>query len=198
MSRLDWIEGLTGEEPARGESIAQLRELLVRRLNKTFRDRPDFSSAQVEDIAQESIVKILNNLDTFEGRSQFTTWATSIAIRTAYSELRRKKWKDVSLDQVVEGTNPFEPPATQAASGLDSARTELLAAMYRAIDEDLTARQRDALLGELAGMPLEEIARKTGSNRNAIYKLTHDARKRLKSRLEADGYSSMDWYELKP
>jgi RNA polymerase sigma-70 factor (ECF subfamily) len=39
-------------------------------------------------------------------------------------------------------------------------------------------------------MPLEEAARRMGMNRNALYKLIHDARLRLKRRLEADGLTS--------
>ena len=41
-------------------------------------------------------------------------------------------------------------------------------------------------------MPQDEIARHLGSNRNAIYKLTHDARKNLKKGLEAAGYTAED------
>ena len=59
---------------------------------------------------------------------------------------------------------------------------------------ELTDNRREALLAELAGLPLEEIGRRMGRNRNAIYKLTHDARKRLKQGLEAAGYS---WADLR-
>ncbi len=58
--------------------------------------------------------------------------------------------------------------------------------------EDLTEKQRQTLLAELNGMPQEEIGRRMGSNRNAVYKLAHDARKRLKQGLEAAGYTVAD------
>ena len=57
----------------------------------------------LEDVVQDALVRILERLPQFEGRSRFLTWAMSVAIRVAMSELRRRKWKDVSLDQVVEG-----------------------------------------------------------------------------------------------
>jgi RNA polymerase sigma-70 factor (ECF subfamily) len=60
------------------------------------------------------------------------------------------------------------------------------------IQNGLTAKQRDALLAELRGMPQDEIARHLGSNRNALYKLTHDARNRLKRGLEAAGFTAED------
>jgi RNA polymerase sigma-70 factor (ECF subfamily) len=56
----------------------------------------------------------------------------------------------------------------------------------------LTARQRTALVGELRGMPQEEIARQLGIGRNALYKLGHDPRKRLKARLAAAGVTDED------
>lgn len=42
------------------------------------------------------------------------------------------------------------------------------------------------------GMPLEAVARRLGTNRNALYKLLHDARKKLKRRMENEGFSSRD------
>jgi RNA polymerase sigma-70 factor (ECF subfamily) len=65
-------------------------------------------------------------------------------------------------------------------------------AMHRVIQTELTAKQRTALVAELRGMALEEIVRQTGSSRNALSKLTHDARLRLKKGLEAAGYEAKD------
>ena len=47
-----------------------------------------------------------------------------------------------------------------------------------------------ALTAELNEMPQDEIARYLGSNRNALYKLTHDARRRLRQGLEAAGFTA--------
>jgi RNA polymerase sigma-70 factor (ECF subfamily) len=44
----------------------------------------------------------------------------------------------------------------------------------------------------LRGMPLEEVARRMGTNRNALYKLLHDARVRVKTRLDQEGISYAD------
>ena len=64
--------------------------------------------------------------------------------------------------------------------------------MHQIIDSQLTEKQRTALLSEIKGMPQDEIARHLGSNRNAVYKLTHDARKKLKQGLEAAGFTAED------
>jgi RNA polymerase sigma-70 factor (ECF subfamily) len=64
------------------------------------------------------------------------------------------------------------------------------------MDEELTDRQRTALMAvALQEMPLEEVARRLGTERNALYKLLHDARKRLKRRLAEAGLSPGDFFE---
>ena len=42
------------------------------------------------------------------------------------------------------------------------------------------------------GMPIEEAARKMDMTRNALYKLLHDARLRLKKRMEEEGITADD------
>jgi RNA polymerase sigma-70 factor (ECF subfamily) len=118
----------------------------------------------------------------------------SVAVRVAMSELRHRRWKDVSLDEVVAGSDlsPGRAIVDEPGPDVRSEREAILAAMHEVIRNGLTAKQREALLAELRGMPQDEIARHLGSNRNAIYKLTHDARKRLKQGLEAAGFSAED------
>lgn len=64
--------------------------------------------------------------------------------------------------------------------------------LKRAIDERLTDRQRAAAMGELAGVPSEELAQRFGMNRNALYKLHHDARKKLLAALGEAGFDAED------
>jgi RNA polymerase sigma-70 factor (ECF subfamily) len=118
----------------------------------------------------------------------------SVAIRVVMSELRRRRWKDVSLDEVIAGVDLTPERAIADDPGPDARwqREAILDAMHEVIRDDLTAKQRAALLAELRGMPQDEIARHLGSNRNAVYKLTHDARKRLKRGLEAAGFTAED------
>ena len=110
------------------------------------------------------------------------------------TELRKRRWKDVSLDDVLADADaPFAAPADDHLSPDEqAARRGLLDALQHAIDHELTDRQRTALLAELRGMPQDEIAAQLGSNRNALYKLTHDARKRLKRAIEVAGFGVDD------
>ena len=200
MTRLSdpWTVRLTSAGPVRDQALEELRQLLHSRLPRALQGRTRTDDDLLEDIVQDALIKILDNVNSFEGRSEFTTWATTIAVRTAFSELRRQRWKDISLDQVVAETEGSFDLAvdTQPRPEENTQRTRLVAAMYKVIEEDLTQKQRRALTAELQGMPLEEIGRRMGSNRNAVYKLTHDARKQLKHGLEAIGYTDGDWQSL--
>jgi RNA polymerase sigma-70 factor, ECF subfamily len=69
----------------------------------------------------------------------------------------------------------------------------VLATLQRTIDAELTDRQREAVVAViLEGMPIAEAARRMGTNQNALYKLLHDARKKLKLRMEAAGLSPQE------
>jgi len=69
-------------------------------------------------------------------------------------------------------------------------------AVRQAIENDLTDRQRRAMQAVvLEGMPLEEVAKRMDSTRNALYKLMHDARRRLKRTLEQRGIDPADILE---
>lgn len=189
-----WLMRLTAESAVQNEALAELRDILLSGLRRTFQGRTGVDDALLEDVTQESLIKTLDHLGQFQGKSRFTTWATTIAVRVAVTELRRRHWKDVSLEQLVDqtstrGLNAGDPAALPEA---DAGKRALINEMYSLIDTDLTEKQRTALLAELKGMPLEEIGRRMGSSRNAIYKLTHDARKRLKHGLESAGYSVAD------
>jgi RNA polymerase sigma-70 factor (ECF subfamily) len=189
-----WLAHLDRNSPDQEAALSDLREALLRGLRRALSHRAPADLAFLEDAVQDALVRILDRLPQFEGRSRFLTWATSIAIRVAMIELRRLRWEDVSLDQVIAGADLAAPRAIDHDPAPDARweREAMLDAMRELIQNGLTEKQRAALLAELRGMPQDEIARHLGSNRNAIYKLTHDARKRLKHGLEAAGFKAED------
>ena len=185
-----WVADLRANGSVQQAALLDLRRLLLQGLRGALGGRSRADEALLEDAAQEALVRILQGLTQFEGRARFTTWATSIAIRVAMTELRRRRFKDVSIDALASGTGfefRVEAPCEDALE-----RNALVATMYALVRDQLTERQRTALLAELGGLPQEEIARRLGSTRNAVYKLTHDARKRLKHALEEAGYGAED------
>jgi len=192
-----WLTELRG--PERDRALADLRVVLVRGLKVALRGRVRQGLEEAaEDFAQEALIKILAGLDTFRGESRFTTWAQKIAVLTASTELRRRRWRDVSLQEVLDrhGANRGESyrlADEQPTPERLTMRTTMLTTVRRFVDEELTERQQEAIVAVMfEGMPLEEAARRMGTNRNALYKLMHDARKRLKKRMEAEGLSAQD------
>ena len=191
-----WTSALCG--PGRDEAIGDLRVLLVRGLRSALSRQRGVSDAAIEDFAQEALMKILDNLDSFRGESRFTTWSQKIAVRVAFTELRRKEWRNVSLQDITGPYNtgnpgPREFPDSRSNPERAASRRIVFETVERLIQEELTQRQRDAIVAVmLNGMPLEEAARRLDTNRNALYKLLHDARRKLKKCLISEGLTPQD------
>jgi RNA polymerase sigma-70 factor (ECF subfamily) len=193
----EWLAALSEPGPERGAALADLRTFLVRGLGYAMADRPRVTEADIEGFVQDALLKILDNLDSFRGESRFTTWAQRIAVHEAFTELRRKRWENVSLDEIIARYEGDFTPSILTDSDPSPeervTRRHLLETVKRLIVEELTDRQREAIIAVVfAGMPTEEVARRMGTNRNALYKLMHDARQRLKRRMEAEDISLED------
>lgn len=198
-SNRDWIENLS--PPPDEETIEVLRNRLVLGLRSSLykyvkRDLNDF----VEDIAQDSTLKILNKLDTFRGESKFTTWAMKIAIREAYSELRKKRYKDISLEE-YSSYDPDEKEAVEIEhdqAGPDQLAHESMVVrkVKKIMEEELTEKQQKVIQHLMIDqLPMTVVAEMMDSNRNAIYKLVHDARLKLKTRMELEGFDPKEILE---
>lgn len=192
-----WLEDLRAEDARREDALADLHRIVLRILPRAVSryldpTRPHFD-AFLEDVAQETLLRVLDKLDTFQGRSKFTTWVYKIAINIALSDLRLSKWKEVSLDYLEEGDDQEQMPSmTFESDDLNPesfvAQKEAIDLVKRIIDEELTPRQRAVMMAmHLEGVPTDVVAERMGSNRNAVYKMMHDARLRLKRRLEREG-----------
>ena len=200
-----WIAALrANEERAQSDALADLRQRLQRSIYFYLsQDRSDLRGLaahelahMAEDLAQDTTLRVIDNLDNFRGESRFTTWATKIAIRLAISELRRSRYKDFSLDELT-ADGDLLPISTRLASSASptpekvAERDDVMEKIELALKEALTERQYQALVAvALKGIPMDVLAERMGSNRNALYKLIHDARRKLKSHLEAQGIST--------
>jgi len=189
-SNADWLKDLREEGGAQAEALEDLRRYLLRVLPTSLRRHGAVRDDLLDDVVQDAIIRALDRLDDFEGRSRFTTWVVTIAVRIAMTELRRRRWKDVSLDALtLDGTfTPDECVDRLVGPETRTAQLAILRAMQEIFDTELSPRQRTAIVAELRGMPQEEIGRHLGINRNAVYKLGYDARKKLKRGLEASGF----------
>lgn len=200
-----WLSDLRADGEIKGAAIEDLRAIIAKGLPYALSrwlspSVPQFH-ALVDEVTQETLLRVLDQMGTFEGRSQFTTWVHKIAIRIALTELRRKRWRDYSLDELTENED-IPPPRglladTQASPENLAERNDMLAHVRRIIEEELTERQRKALtMLAIQDISMDDAARKLKTNRNALYKLLHDARLRLKNRLAMEDISAHDVMSL--
>jgi RNA polymerase sigma-70 factor (ECF subfamily) len=194
-----WIDDLRSSGPAFDDALLELRQILVTGLQRGLLGRVNTSAPEfetlAEDFAQEALLKILDKLDTFAGRSQFTTWAHKIAVSVALTELRRKRWQDRSLDGMMDKFEGDYTPSLAADPAPDPEstveRSDMMARVERVIMEELTEKQRTALVAAVIhGFSTAEVADQLNMKPNAVYKLLHDARLRLKRRLASDGLTA--------
>ena len=204
-SNEEWIAALRQKgDPAQNDALADLRQRLQRSIYFYLsQDRSDLRglatqelAQMAEDLAQDATLRVIDNLGNFRGESRFTTWATKIAIRLAISDLRRSRYKDFSLDELT-ADGDLLPVSTRIAVSASptpekvAERDDVLEKIETALKEALTERQYQALVAvALKEIPMDVLAERMGTNRNALYKLIHDARRKLKTSLESQGIST--------
>ena len=173
-------------------------------LRKGHSDKPALSADEArklaEDCAQEALIKIQDKLGSFRGESQFTTWATTIAIRVLLQELRRRRWQDVSLGRSYSSDHlpdwPIEDPKSKDPETAVQ-QDEVWQIIQTIIEEELTARQRYVLVANIfQGMPLDLVADRLGTNRDNVYKVLHDARRKLKKCLARRGLNEEEILQI--
>jgi RNA polymerase sigma-70 factor, ECF subfamily len=188
-----WLMELRGPNP--DGALADLYDLLVRGLGAALGGYGGGVEANFGDFAQEALIKITSNLDSFRGESRFTTWTQKIAINVALTELKRRRWRDVSLQELFDRRKAADrgPADTQLTPEELALQNTVLGELRRIVDEELTDRQREVVVAViLEEMPISEVAKRMGTNQNALYKLLHDARRKLKRQMEASGLSAKE------
>jgi len=199
----EWLEELRAGGAAQEAAIADLRNLLLRAVLSFFsRNVSDFERLArdeilqlAEDCAQDALIAVMNHLSDFRGDSKFTTWAYKFAVNIALMTARRERWKGVSLDQLSFSHNgtlfewAMQDKSSSFAPDQSAMQSEISEIIWEVIEQDLTDKQRRVLIMMVFNeVPMDEVARRLDTNRNAIYKILHDARRKLKNRLQARGF----------
>jgi RNA polymerase sigma-70 factor, ECF subfamily len=195
-----WVEQLHPDHPRHEHAAAKLHDVLRRAAFHELHRRRGLlealSGPELDDVAQQcaddAMMKILARIDDFEGLSRFSTWAYKFVIFEVSNKVARHAWRhhppsaeDLTWDELPDSLAPR--PSDQAE------RREQLAALTRAIEQDLTPRQREVFVAiALNDVPIDVLALQVGSNRNALYKNLFDARRRLRACLAAAGYPLSD------
>jgi RNA polymerase sigma-70 factor (ECF subfamily) len=189
----EWIPWLTAEGPIRETTVAHLHALLLKAARHQVSRMPDaagLGQARRDEVihaaADEATVSVLSRLDSFQGRSKFTTWAYKFGILHAGVEVRRAVWRDreIQLHELAEPAQSEDSSPEAHVEGNDIAR-----AVREGMREALTehqARVATALL--IDDVPIDVLADRLGTSRGALYKTLHDARKRLRAHLTTQGF----------
>lgn len=188
-----WWTHLAEDSPEGAAALTRLHELLVRASrHQMWRLRallPGADAGQIDDLAQQAaddaLVAVLRKLPTFEGRSRFTTWAYKFAVLQAGVTARSQSWRDreVPLPDSVILPDAGPSPAQMSEATL------LARAVRDAVATELTPHQRRVVLALVVeGVPIDVLADRLGSSRNALYKTLHDARQHLRRALVASGH----------
>ena len=209
-SNQEWIQALSRMDDHQSEALLELRDLLLRAVLYTLvihrNDLQEMNEhermALAEDCAQDALQAVLTHLPDFRGKSKFTTWAYKFGVHTALTRARRERWKNISLDALSEADDPLD--WIQWKEGLQTGDSEMpsMQAEVRALIQDvvrskLTDRQRQVLNWIVFDeVPMDVVVERLKTNRNAIYKLLHDGRIKIKRQLAAHGYDVEEVYEL--
>ncbi len=187
----EWVGQLS--DPPDEQALTELRQVIVRGLRSSLHSYVDRDLEHfVEDVAQDALIKILDKLDTFKGESTFFSWAMKIAVREGLSELRRKKWKDLSLEDLAGSDDGQERKEINSeyvislSAGPDQQAHEsmIITKVMEMIDNELSEKQKMAINALMVkGVSVTVVADRMRISRNALYKLVHDARVKLKKKM---------------
>lgn len=186
-----WVDELRASSE---DAIERLHALLLRAARFEVRRRAlsatRLSSSELEELAQEAAddaaVSVLRRLEDFRGESRFTTWAYKFALLEAAAKVRKRAWRDREIVLDPEAWKGFE----QLEPGPDASveYAAFVEAVREGIRDALTPHQRLVLVElTIESVPIDVLAERLGSSRNALYKTLHDARGRLRAHLTARG-----------
>jgi RNA polymerase sigma-70 factor (ECF subfamily) len=191
-----WLDALRSEGFVRREALADLHALLLRAARfEVSRRRAALSYVRGEELddlamqaADDAMVAVLAKLDQYRGASRFTTWAYKLALLEAGVKLRRRAWQSREVVLAPDAWPGFEDNGRSAQDAIE--RNELMSALRHAIDESLTAHQRDVFVAlALNEVPIDVLAERLNTTRGALYKTLHDARHKLRRELALEGFA---------
>ena len=190
-----WLDDLRSEGQRRDEATDRLYELLLRgarfEVDRRRASMPHLRGGDFDDLAHQSagdaLMAILGKLDDFRGESRFTTWAYKFALLEAAVKLRRRAWQGRELPVEPEVWSAIPETGSSPAAGTE--QSELLEQLQAKIKTELSPHQREVLLAvAVNGVPIDVMAERLNTNRGALYKTIHDARKKLRAALAGAGF----------
>lgn len=195
----EWVAALRGTAAERAEATARLYDLLLRIARSELHRRSGqhrITGPEQDDLAHQAagdaLLAITAKLDQFRGESRFTTWAFKFVMLEVSTKIGRHFWRTATVRLDAEDWERL-PDRLGFDPDQQSEWHDLLAALRKAVDEELTEHQRRLFVAiVLDGTPADAVAAKFTTNRNAIYKALFDARRKIRANLVANGYLDHD------
>lgn len=141
--------------------------------------------SEAEDISQQVFIRVWKSAARYEPQAKFTTWLFTITRNLVFNEVRRRQRKPtVSVQEREETTHRVVEDVQGSSPDEDLLRSEMEAAIDRAI-EALPEKQRLAVvLRRYEEMPYEEIGAVLSMSVPAVKSLLFRARTQLKESLQ--------------
>jgi len=138
------------------------------------------SSAEAQDVAQEAFLRAYRGLGEFRGDAKISTWLYAITSRLCFNRLASAERRLVRPDE--EALLRLSDPGRRPDAALE--RSELEAALARAIAELPEERRIVVVLRDVEGLAYEEIAQVLELELGTVRSRLHRARAELKEKLE--------------
>jgi RNA polymerase sigma-70 factor, ECF subfamily len=192
----DWLRRLSAcggvrRQKAEGELHARLLRIALAEVSRRAGSTP-VAGPELTDVAHQAaddaMVAILAKLADFRGESRFMTWAYRFIIPEVSSKLGRHYWRSPQVRLDAEQWDRLP-----GRLGIDPQQhaepAAVLAEVRRVVDDELTVHQRRVFVAIVVdGIPLDALAARLGLQRNAIYKVIFDARRKIRRALVAKGH----------
>lgn len=179
-----------GESEAFGLLVQRYGKSVLNLINKMIRDR-----TVVEDLWQETFVRALENLATYEPRSSpdgtgsgFASWLYRIAANLTLDELRRRgRWRMFSWDILKprhadepQSDESYDPPSDEPDAPVLLESRENIQRVRRALDTLPPDWRMILILREYQDLPYEEIAEILGVALGTVRSRLARAREQLR------------------
>ncbi len=138
------------------------------------------NAAEAEEVAQEAFLRAHRALADFRGEAKLSTWLYAIVSRLCLTRLAsgERRMARQGEETLMRLANDEADPATAVE------RSEVEAALHRAIAELAEERRLVVVLRDLEGLSYEEIAQTLELELGTVRSRLHRARMDLKDKME--------------
>lgn len=194
-SSAEWMRALASAGPDRDAAVERLYGILLLAARGEIRRRSGqlrVAGPEADDLAHQAagdaLMAVCEKVHGFRGESRFTTWAYKFVMLEVSVKIGRHFW---SAPRATLDDAGWERLPDRLGLGPSEAADwhDLVRAVRSGIDDALTPRQRGVFVALIVDeVPVDALAVRMGTTRNAVYKTMFDARRNLRAHLQDSGH----------